>query len=638
MSASKRLVTAFLTPAIALVLLTVLLGNARPRAVMGAQEDVPRSHLEIATIDLSEFPIVGLNLIATDARSRPMRDLGALRLRENGVPVADYTIAPLTAGVNVVFVVDANRRIQESDDESGLTRLQKVKDSILLFSGRFMDLAQRDRVSVLVPDGTNGRFLIEDEASPAALIEAVRTFDPGRLPQADPVNMVALALEKAAEGRTSGRFQAVVLFSDAAELNSFRFAPLIERAQELQTPILILLLGGTQPNEDALDKVQSLAEPTRGFVVHMRAAADSSELFQVLVDNSVQSQVRYESNIKRSGTYTVAVSLNNLSAERSIELALAPPQAFIRLAQTTIVRAGAEPDAPVDALQPAVQPVEVLITWPDGRPRPLQGASLVVDGAPQVAPFVAGSGADGAQTLIFDWLIQDLEGGRYALSALVTDTLGLTAHSDAVAVTIELARPNPVPTPLPTVTPQPLQLIRDRLPPIALPALIRSYAAPLGGAIVFLILIVIVLRRRLGAELPASAEQSQILTPETKDKVVGPDGDSVGEKAFLKAVGEGATHVLERSNTTIGSDEQRVQLHLADDSVSALHARIRSREGAYWLYDEGSQQGTLLNHERLGLAPRALHHKDEIQIGRLRFIFLVVKVGDEDEGHVGLEG
>lgn len=604
---------------------------------MGAQDDVPRSHLEIAAVDLSEFPLVGLNLIATDAQSRPMRDLGALRLRENGVPVSDYTIAPLTAGVNVTFVVDANRRIQESDDESGLTRLQKVKDSILFFSGRFMDLAQRDRVSVLVPDGTSGRFLIEDEGSPAILIDAVRTYDPGRLPQSDPINMVALALEKAAAGRASGRFQAVVLLSDGAELNRARFAPLIGQAQELQTPILVLLLGGAQPNEDALDKAEALAEPTRGFVVHMPAATDSSELFQVLVDNGVQSQVRYESNIARSGTYTVVVSLNNRRAESQLELELAPPQALIRLPQTTIIRAGAQPDAPLDALQPAVQPVEVIITWPDGKPRRLQGASLVADSVPQVAPFVASTGADGAQSLIFDWRIRDLEAGPYALAALVTDTLGLTARSDTVAVTIELARPNPVPTPLPTATAQPLQLIRETLPAIAFPAMIRAYLAPLGGAIVLIVLLFIVLRRRLGAELPASAQHLQASMLEIDDEVAESDDDSVGERTFLKAVGEGSTHVLDRSNTTIGRDAQRVQLYLADDSVSALHARIRRHQGAYWLYDEGSQQGTLLNHERLGLAPRVLHHKDEIQIGRLRFVFLVVKVGDEDENYVGIE-
>jgi hypothetical protein len=74
-------------------------------------------------------------------------------------------------------------------------------------------------------------------------------------------------------------------------------------------------------------------------------------------------------------------------------------------------------------------------------------------------------------------------------------------------------------------------------------------------------------------------------------------------------------------NVTIGRAADDVDLVLEDKSVSPLHARIRRRGGSFWLYDEGSEQGTLLNYERLGLAPRELHDGDEIQLGRVRLRF-----------------
>jgi hypothetical protein len=75
-------------------------------------------------------------------------------------------------------------------------------------------------------------------------------------------------------------------------------------------------------------------------------------------------------------------------------------------------------------------------------------------------------------------------------------------------------------------------------------------------------------------------------------------------------------------NVLIGRDPAVVDIALADRSVSRLHARIRWRNGRYWLYDEGSEMGTYLNHDRLGLSPKPLQDGDEVRFGRvgLRFV------------------
>jgi predicted component of type VI protein secretion system len=102
----------------------------------------------------------------------------------------------------------------------------------------------------------------------------------------------------------------------------------------------------------------------------------------------------------------------------------------------------------------------------------------------------------------------------------------------------------------------------------------------------------------------------------------------------LAALEDGETAVLRpitSENVLIGRDETAANLVLADKSVGQLHARIRWRNGRYWLYDEGSPGGTKLNFERLGLAPRPLQENDYIQIGRLGLRFRLGIELEEEE-------
>lgn len=623
-----------------LIVFTVSLGfwqlpGFRPPVV--AQEALPATRLEIASVDVSSFPTLGLNLIVTDRQSRPRRELQALRVRENGAPVADYEIVSVTAGTDLYLVVDASSRIQEADDEGGLTRLQKVKDSVLNYAGRFMDLAGRDHVTLIVPGEEAPRVLADDVTAPAALIDAMQPYDPGRLPESNVEEMLTLALERATQRKDDGRFQAIVLYTDASGINEALLRPLIGQAQGLQLPLFALLLGGGEaPSESAVETATALTEPTRGFFVHMPAASDSSELFQVIADNGVQSQVRYRSNIVRSGEHSLSVTLENRRDEVTLDLALAPPDVQLRVEETTIRRAGTQPDTPLEALQPMVQAVMVHVTWPDGLPRGLRGASLLANGEPQDAPFAAGAGAGEGQFLQFEWRIAALNAGSYELSAVVTDTLGMTAQSEARRVDLEIARPEPAPSPNPTATPEPMEALRDLIPPLPASGEVAPYLFPAGVGVALVILLVwAVQRRQRGPDGEGAVPSDLDATADDAESAAS----ALAEHAYLESIGDGGdTYPLPGSNVTIGRDKNQVGVHLDHGSVSALHARIRWRDGNYWLYDEGSQQGTFLNHERLGLAPRALKDGDEVQFGSYRLRFRIDKGGEAEPEHVGREG
>lgn len=596
-----------------LVVVTLLVGLIAGVSRVDAQPDALGSRLEIASIDQSGFPQLGVNLIVTDAQSRPLRDLQGLRLRENSVPITEYERLQAPVGIDVFFVIDADTRIQDVEDEGGLTRLQKVQDSILNYGGRFMDVAGRDHATVIVPGEEGGRLLVDDTTEPATLIDAVRGYDPGRPAESPTQAMLEMAVQQAANSKEAGRFQAIVVFTDAAGMNRHLFQPLVEEAQSLQVPFFGLLLG-PPPNESALETISWLTEPTRGFHVHMSDAADSAEIYQVLQDNGTQTQLRYRSNIIQSGNYSLRVTLDEEQDDATLSLALEAPRVELILPQTTIRRTGTEADTELGDLQPAVQPVGALIEWPDELPRRLDSVSLQANGERQQAPFVGDS-----RELQFEWDVSTLDAGSYALTVVVTDTLGFSAQSEPETVNVEVSRPQPLPTETVTPTPSPLAALRRALP-------VQSSLTPVLGFVaggVLLLLVGAAVLRYLN-EREAGVDQA-LETP--AEEMEGEETPPAGEplRAVLEPLPEDAAGAAALSvpddNVTIGRAADDVDLVLEDKSVSPLHARIRRRGGSFWLYDEGSEQGTLLNYERLGLAPRELHDGDEIQLGRVRLRF-----------------
>lgn len=56
-------------------------------------------------------------------------------------------------------------------------------------------------------------------------------------------------------------------------------------------------------------------------------------------------------------------------------------------------------------------------------------------------------------------------------------------------------------------------------------------------------------------------------------------------------------------------------IRLDDTYVSQVHARVFGKDGAWFIEDMGSTNGTYLNRERI-TSPRELHAGDEIRLGK----------------------
>ena len=594
-----------------LALALALLLSPRLAAQQVAREELG---VRITAVDATGFPTVRVRVLTTGPGSARVSDTSRLLLRENGVPLPEATTSGVAVGVDLVFVIDANVDFLLADDNSGLTRRDKVAATIARFADGAMNDTGLDRVSVIAPDAARlePSFLVQDARQPEDLSAPVAAYDaapPADQPlRATPLQaMLTAAIDHLAAQEGDGRFRAVLLYTDGARLDRQLDAPaLAAAAQAAGVPIFAAVLGADASAAE-LANVGALTEPTNGQTIHMPTPETADPFYELFAAQATQIELAYRSALRQDGTQQVAVNLGNVRDVATFELALAAPEVTLD-APPTINRAGSAPDTPLPLLQPATQPLTAIVRWPDGRRSELTEVAFLVDGVAQ--PQAAEPTADADGRIPLAWDISGRDAGTYQLSVAVTDELGFQATSAPVAVTIVVDRPSPpTPTAAPTPTPAPAAPERDLtawLLPVALLALA-------GVALLWAV-------RRARRPRPA---------PLAPPPAPPPPAPREGHVAVLEwAGGEVAPVELPAGNVTLGREAGAVDMVVDGPGVSRLHARIRRDEaGAYWVYDEGSAAGTFLNYEQLGLAPRPLQHGDVVQLGRVTLRFRLELAG-----------
>lgn len=574
-------------------------------------QQVPResNNLRITAVDSGAFPTVTVRVLTTTAGSAPIDDLTRLILRENGVPIPDTTLAQTPVGVDLALVLDANTDFLLFDDNSGLSRRDKVVAGISRYAEQFMNPAGLDRVSLIIPDetGQGATFLVQNAGRPSDLADAVNAYNPPATGGTPLQAMLTAAIDHLATG-ADGRFQAVLLYSDAARLDrQLDYPALTAAALAARIPIYVAILGADASAEETAN-AESLSSPTNGLTLHMPEPEAADPLYALFQAQGRQTALSYRSALREDGTHQVSVSLGNVRDTATFELILTPPELRIDAPASPVRRAGSAVDTPLSLLQPAALPLTVHVAWPDGRPRALAAVTFRVDGTEQ--PVAGTTSPDGAGNLPLLWDISTRDAGTYRLEVEVVDELGLRAVAPPVEITLEVARPTPpTPTPAPTRAPAPpLGQRLGRLWP-AVPAVLLPVLAAVAWWL---------WRRR-----PAASIEPTPTLPIIAAEDAAPDDGHVAVLSWQPDDGGMGEQIeLTAADVTIGRDDTAVDIIVDAPSISRLHARIRrTAEGEYWLYDEGSEAGTFLNYERLGLAPRPLQHNDMVQLGRVTLRF-----------------
>lgn len=587
-------------------------------APVQAQEDVL---LRLSQPDLSNFPEVRLNILSADSRGAPLAesDLSRLALRENGVPIADAEMQFVPVGVDIIFVLDADQSLNIIDEGRSETRLQTVQATLQRYASRFMNPSGLDRISLLVPDDANeaGQFLVQDANSPDSLVSAIQNYEPV-LPEDAPINSMMLqAIDHAAEIQKNGRYQAILLLSEARRLSHFLdFETIVANAQAVELPLFTAILGA-QASFDEIDAAAALYQPTRAFYAHVPRPEEADSLFLIWQRQGNQAQIRYKSLQTESGRYPISINIGTLAASTELVLEITPPQIELALPTTAVQRQGSAPDSPLIELDPTTLEIPVQLSWPDELPREITAVSLFVDGQEQ--PQLNMPQADEAGVINLSWNVQSVDTGAYRLHAELTDVLGYTAESETVVLTITAVRPDPpTPTPAPTPTPSPIERVTEVTSTVSRDDWLLILVGL--GLLGLLLMLIRWWRRRPPKTTPRQRPARQAAeSNEAQDEI---DETLVASLQLVEdAPGNRTAIIIDQDNMAIGRDLEVAQIVFGDSSVARLHARIRRRNGRYWLYDEGSASGTFLNHDRLGLSPRQLQDGDEIRLGHILLRF-----------------
>jgi len=603
-----------------------------------AQSD-PR--LEITAVDASAFPDMRVMVIATDGESLRRPDVGGLSLRENDTPVENYEVSEQPVGVELFVVIDANSDIDARDEAGGLTRKEKVRDSILLFAEQYMDSTQLDRITIIVPQEDGPSILLDNAIFPNEVINEMNFWDDDAVGNTRVNDMLALAIERAAASKEEGRFQAALLYSDAGRLDGELDYPfLTEQARAIDLPIFSAILGA-RADDSEITNVTGLTEPTRGNWVHMPQAEEIAPLFEKITGNRSQFELDYRSGLATEGSRMIIAELDGAQAQTEAVLEIVPPTAEIVVDNSRpIRRVTSGPDAPLTDAEPGSQPIAAQISWRDGYPRAVVEAVLVVNGTPQ--PVVTEPAIDDGGLMSLEWDISQLDEGAYDLTVQVVDELGLEGQSEPLPMTVivegmagEESPAEIAPTAIPEDSDEPMS---DEVAQSLSLVTIGIALLALFAAVVVLIVAVVLVRRRQAAPAPvaqaAPVAVQQAPADHDATQVIMPAFVKQAEAtAYLEPLENAPDHhgniAVSGDGMTIGRDAKLAQIVFADKSVSRLHARIVQSGGSFRLYDEGSASGTYVNYEPVGLTPQVLNNNDDVHIGRVHLKFHVSAVEDD---------
>ncbi|MGW8319543.1 MAG: FHA domain-containing protein [Candidatus Promineifilaceae bacterium] len=613
------------------LLLLIALGLLGLQTVW-AQSD---ARLDISSTDASAFPIVKFNLIASDNQSNRLQDLSGLQVSEDDRQVTDFELAEVPEGVEVIFVIDANASINLRDDNTGLSRREKVRDSINLFATDYMNQSQLDRVSIIVPDREASRLLLDTASFPNEVINAVNFYEPGPVGPTPLNDMINLAIEHARATHEEGHFQAVVLFTDAGQLErQLDYPALVDAAQSIDLPIFVAILGA-QASEGEIANAAGLFEPTRGTYVHMPLPEEAAPIYSTIRDHGQQYEIAYRSSLASSGAHSIATSLGGVGSSAEVNLQVEPPTIELGMGnEEPIRRVVTDPNSPLSEAQPSSQPILASISWPDNHPRLITEASLIVDG--QSEATLSADEINEDSSLAFDWDISGLDEGTYDVAVSAVDELGLQGSSDVLpfVIVVEGMEPPPVEATAPPAS-ESVEAAADAaesggfLQNLGVLGIVFGLLAVIVAGAAIVAAIVIVQRRSAApaavapqtapAAAQGSFDETQVIVPAFATKKAG--------NAYFEVLENAPEHTrpipLASGNVTIGRDPKLAQIVFADKSVSRLHARIAEKGGGYQLFDEGSASGTYVNYEQLGLTPQPIRDNDDVHIGRVHLRFHV---------------
>lgn len=624
--------------------LTALIGLSLFFTLAGSAHAQTRARVDLYPPDASSFPAVTTLMDVFDSRGVFASGLApeSVTVMEDGQPRPVTALDELPVPAQITVAINTGPGL-DARDTQGLSRFQRV---IQVLGGwaQTRPAEPWDDLSLVSISGP-----VISHAPPADFLVSLNSFNPDFRNTIPNLQSLAIAIDTAsAQTRLNGMKRAVLFITphmDDANIDT-AIQPLIQRALENNVRVFVWFIDADQYFQTtSAAAFNSLAMQTGGSLFAYSTAQpfpDPESYFAPLRSTYV---LTYTSQVSVGGQHTLSVEVQSpegrlTSVEQAFTVDIQPPNPIMVQPPLQITRqAPADDPFNTERLLPEEQPLEIIVEFPDGHPRPLVRTTLYVDG--QIADENTAEPFDA-----FTWNLTGYSiSGEHHLIVEAVDSLGLSKTSTDIPVTLTVIQPPRgaaaflakyrEPITIGAVSLAGLALVfvlltgRLRIPSLRVRrAERRAEADPLTQPVA------IALEETApsianGARNPRGVNGAKPKTRRAARKKSVPAAPAIAEAPAtlvrLTPEGQPATAnplpLLEKE-LAFGTDPLQASLVLDDPSVSALHARLKQTDdGGFVLSDAGSVAGTWVNHEPVPHEGQRLQNGDVVHFGQLIFRF-----------------
>lgn len=594
----------------------------------------------LSQLNTKAFPQISSYLRLFDGEGNFVHDLSDEDIMvledERAIPVSELN--ELHQGSQFVVAINVGPSFSIRD-VNGVSRYEHIEIALSEWIDTYPS-SSRDDLSVVINDGPEGLHFNR----PVDWLESLKAYEPNFEIAIPSLNVLTRAINIASDPTIQADMGRGVLFiTPLPGQESLAALPsLLSIARDQGVRIYIWLVSSRAYfDSNSAEQLRDFASQTGGKLFPYSGEEPLPNVNSYVDPLRYIYSLTYQSQITSGESHQmmVVVDTNNIETRsQPIEFTLSvqPPNPIFLSPPMEIFRQSAIENSSTDKIEysPKVQSIEILVEFPDSKPRRIERTTLYVDGEI----------ADENTTPPYDQFEWDLSDYSHETSTLIqveaVDTLGLSGISLEHEVKIRVQQPS-----------QSVGgILKENAPTIA------AFVVALAGGILLFVLIIagkiqpksvgrLTSRGRLKPGKDSKVEKLDPVTQpipsvETSkqqgisrlvNRIPWPkraEGTREQAKAYLefrsntKRDEEGQRIPLSQPELTLGSDASQAMVVLDDNSVGPLHARLRkSKEAQFVISDEGSVAGTWVNFEPIDEQNTRLNHGDIIHIGRVCFCF-----------------
>ena len=588
--------------------------------------------VDLYPADASAFPTVSALLDVFDAAGAFASGLKpeAVTVIEDGQPRPVLELTEQMLPAQLAIAVNAGPALDVRDGQ-GISRFQRITQVL----GGWAQTRPADPADDLSLVSVAGPAI--SHASPTDFLNSLNAFQPDFRATTPNLQSLALAIDTVSAPTTRAGMKRAILFitphMDDPDIET-TLQPLIERAVQNKIRVFVWFVDlDSYFFTTSAAAFNNLAIQTGGSLFTYSGVQQFPDPESYFANLRRTYILKYNSATLTAGTHTLKVevqlpSVKAASVEQSFNVDIQPPNPILVSPPPQITRqAPADDPFNPDVLLPEAQPIEIIIEFPDGHPRPLVRTTLYEDG--QIA---AENKAEPFN--IFTWDLKAYDrSNEHQLMVEVVDSLGLNKSTIAIPVTVTVIQPPRgikalfakyrQPIMIGAVALAGLALLfvlltgRLRIPSLqARRAARKAYHDPLTQPV----------KIEVEAPVPAEAEKPKRRMPWNNPAT--PHPRAVDAPAVLIRLNEEGQPVtgnpipLAEKEMAFGTDPVQSNHVLDDPSIAPLHARLKQVEdGGFVLSDNGSVAGTWVNYDPLPREGHRLESGDVVHFGQLMYRF-----------------